>query len=280
MRIPTASDGRVAFPYTMCSGGCCSPTIWNIVSGGSTEVISSLLAGVCAGVSSCKGDTESGSRVLLTFILKHGTLDLWIVPAYAAGPRVSSPGSFLFTNTRKLELRGGTLSSTRGQGQSRYHRALLSLASQDEACVRTEQLLNLHWEMDGIYHVPLLGWLGVRLRTTGLHHPDAARVLLSTAAQHRASGRGAGTCPGWRWKRRAARHCQGWDGVVWGEAAITELPWLLPSSRNALRGRVRPSLSIITTAVMSGDDCLSQAPGVQHRCRHCQRMLIEQPQQM
>lgn len=91
---------------------------------------------------------------------------------------------------------------------------------------------------------------------------------------------GAGTCPGWRWKRRAARHCQGWDGVVWGEAAITELPWLLPSSRNALRGRVRPSLSIITTAVMSGDDCLSQAPGVQHRCRHCQRMLIEQPQQM
>lgn len=122
---------------------------------------------------------------------------------------MSSLGSFLFSNTRRLELRGGTLFSTRGQGQNCYDGALLSLASQDEACVRMEQQLNLHLGLDGIHHTPLLGWLLVRVGTTGLHHP----YTTSIAAQHRnwvtfggpfqprpfydsmTSGWGDGTCP-------------------------------------------------------------------------------------
>jgi len=104
---------------------------------------------------------------------------------------MSSLGSFLFSNLRKLELRGGTLSSTRGQGPGPCDGALLCLASQDESCVRTEKQLNLHLGLDAIYHSPLLGWLLGRVTTTGLHHPYTTRVLLSPAAQHRPSGQGA-----------------------------------------------------------------------------------------
>lgn len=62
---------------------------------------------------------------------------------------MSPLGSFLFSNTRKRELRGGTLSSPRRQGQSRYGGALLSLASQHEPCVGTEQQLSLHLGLMG-----------------------------------------------------------------------------------------------------------------------------------
>lgn len=47
---------------------------------------------------------------------------------------------------------------------------------------------------------PIVGMAGVRVKTADLCHPNATRVLLSTAAQHRAPEQDANTCPGWRWK--------------------------------------------------------------------------------
>lgn len=109
-------------------------------------------------------------------------------------------GSLLFSDTRELEPRGGTLSSDG---------TLLSHVSWDEACVRMEQQIKLHLGLDGICHVPLLGLLLVRVGTTGLHHPYTTRVLLSMAAQHRASFWGSGTGLGWALHEMAALHCQG-----------------------------------------------------------------------
>lgn len=61
-----------------------------------------------------------------------------------------------------------------------------ALLSQYEACVRTDQQLNLHLEVDGICHFPLLGRLEVRVRATGLLHPKYHQCPL----QHSCSAQG------------------------------------------------------------------------------------------
>lgn len=90
----------------------------------------------------------------------------------------------------------GTFLQYKKFGAQRWHAVFYSdeaLLSQYEACIRTNQQLNLHLEVDGICRISLLGQLKVRVGA--FFTPSLKNVLFSTAAQHRASGQDVGTMP-------------------------------------------------------------------------------------
>lgn len=245
------------------------------VSQGSAEVISSLLASVCVSVSSGKGNTGSGNGVLLAFILKHETLQLWIIPAYAAGPWIFCLGSLLFSNTSELELRGGR------------HTVLCQRAGPDRLWWGATQPHELGWGLcqhGGTAQAAFgSGWdlsrpiMGMAPAESGNHRPSSP-LCHQSPPEHGCPAQGIILAQWHRpWLDLAWRGCSSVPGLrraVWEKHPLETCCGFCPVAGMCSAEQLDPVSASSQPPWHLGDSYLSQAPGVQHRYR-----LIQQTQQ-